>query len=122
MRLTEIEGLGEAKADRLRDMGYECVEDVAMANLNRILSIKGIGPEMVRDAQRIVGVEGNRIDPDRITYRCECGMPQTNRTELLRHRRRCIYEQWSPSEEGRVMKEEYLDGEIKGPTGTFRSK
>lgn len=41
--LTDISGVGESKADTLRDAGYESLEDVQVASQDALADIEGIG-------------------------------------------------------------------------------
>jgi len=45
IEVTDIKGIGPAKADTLAENGYESVEDIAQADKNELADVKGVGED-----------------------------------------------------------------------------
>jgi large subunit ribosomal protein L32e len=62
MEIDEISGVGESKADALREAGYETVDDVREASQDDLTEIEGVGPAL---AARIkADVDEVEVDED----------------------------------------------------------
>lgn len=62
IELTDISGVGAAKADALRDAGYESVEDVKAASQSELAEVEGIGNALAARIKADVG--GLEIDEE----------------------------------------------------------
>ncbi|MDY7081779.1 MAG: 50S ribosomal protein L32e, partial [Halobacteria archaeon] len=60
--LTDIDGVGETKADSLRDAGYETVEDVKRASQDELASVEGVGKALAARIKADVG--GLEVEED----------------------------------------------------------
>ncbi|WP_327050550.1 helix-hairpin-helix domain-containing protein [Halomicrococcus gelatinilyticus] len=118
MKLTQLKGVGPEKAEKLRDAGFNMVEDIAVANINVLDEVSGV------DAKKIL-MEAHRLAPeykDRQTkqnikrpYICrDCGYRSPTKAGLTRHQQEgddeCIYKNWGRSRDSREKKAKYARG------------
>ena len=61
-QLTDISGVGESKADALRDAGFETVEDVAAAEQSELAETEGVGNALAARIKADVG--GLEVDTE----------------------------------------------------------
>lgn len=54
MELTNLDGVGEAKAEKLKDHGYEQVEDVAFAALLHFDEVPDVSRDLIWQAQAML--------------------------------------------------------------------
>lgn len=83
MRLTLLDGVGETKADRLKEHGYMQAEDVAFATISYFEDLSGMSTDLIRNAQEMLEAHpavGYKIDQPRVnrdaidSYYCNnCG-------------------------------------------------
>jgi hypothetical protein len=88
MKLINVKGISETKAEKLKEEGYEFAEDLGMANAARVSQIEGCSAQLVANCQRYLTEEvGTQLSA--INYRCDdCGqLFHTNRGQLEKHRR-----------------------------------
>ena len=60
MNITDISGIGDATAQRLRTHGIDSVEAVAQASIEQLVAVPGIGP----DRAAALRLSANRLLPD----------------------------------------------------------
>ena len=53
MNITDISGIGDATAQRLRTHGIDSVEAVAQASIAQLVAVSGIGPDSSCRAQAV---------------------------------------------------------------------
>lgn len=70
MKLTAIDGVGDAKADLLEDEGWSTVQHVAAANLSQITRLDGVGSEVVVSAQDLLGWGSDLVERPNGTIPC----------------------------------------------------
>ena len=74
MKLTEIDGVSSAKAERLEEHGWKTAEGVATANLALITQVEGVGPDIVINAIHQIGYDRRAMNERHVDYRCShCG-------------------------------------------------
>ena len=86
MKLTDVSGISQTKAERLSENGYLFAEDLAKANAARVNPIDGCSAGLVAEAQRYI-VEETDTQLSAINYRCgECDrLFQLSREQLAKH-------------------------------------
>ena len=60
MNITDISGIGDATAQRLKTHGIDSVEAVAQASIEQLVAVPGIGP----DRAAALRLSANRLLPD----------------------------------------------------------
>lgn len=60
VKLTDIKGVGNTKADALRGEGYESPEDVYLASDGDLVRVVGIGPSVVEQIRSDIGYPPQR--------------------------------------------------------------
>ena len=75
MILENVEGVSEAKAEKLREKcGIHLAEDLAGANAAMIDDIDGLSPKIVANAIRHCGLTGGKMNHKDINFKCgHCG-------------------------------------------------
>ncbi len=61
-QLTDVDGVGESKAEELRDAGYETVDDLRRASQEDIADVEGVGKALAARIKADVG--GLEVDED----------------------------------------------------------
>lgn len=93
-----LEGVGPALADRLDEVGYTTLEEIAHANALELAKVKGASPDLISDAQEILADRDmwstrNLVrDVQRACICRHCGkefQQTTGGAVVATHRRRC---------------------------------
>ena len=88
MELTNVSGISSKKAEKLKENGYYCVEDMCNANAAKVAAINGCSPKLIANAQRFVKEE-TKSNLNSINFQClKCDTNfHMNRSTLVKHHR-----------------------------------
>jgi large subunit ribosomal protein L22 len=79
--LTDVDGVGESKAEALRDAGYETVEDLSEATQDGIAETEGVGKALAARVKADVGGVGVDEEPEEEPEEAEQSEDDTEGTE-----------------------------------------